>query len=232
MRRIALAAATAAALAACSSGTKLSLSAKTGSGAAAASSPETAASALSAGGGVDVTRVRIVVERIKLERVATPVASDGGSDTTSPDDELVTGPYLIDLQGAALSGGISQVFEVDAKAGTYKDLKFRIHKLESGATQFEGMAGLSIAIDGTVGGAPFTFTSSLDEEQEREGTFEIAAEKANNVTLSIDPSAWFVGDGGAPLDPRNGANRSRIESNIKASIDAFDDDDRDGRRDP
>jgi hypothetical protein len=87
-----------------------------------------------------------------------------------------------------------------------------------------------VVVNGTYRGAPFTFSSSLDEEQEREGTFTLG-DGNDNITLDIDPSRWFVGAGGTTLDPSSTANRSQIESNIKASIDVFDDDDRDGRDD-
>ena len=207
---------------ACGNSTKLSLSARAGGSAAAA-----ATAALTAGPGVDVTRVRIVVDRIRFEASASSDAGTSSSDA----DQVVAGPYLIDLSGAALAGGLTQVFDVEAKAGTYQDLRFRVHKLDGGDAQFPGMAGLSIAVDGTVSGAPFAFTSALDEEQRRDATFAVASDRSNNVTLRIDSAAWFAGDGGALLDPRVEANRSRIEANIKASIDAFDDDDRDGEHD-
>ncbi|MFL5270955.1 MAG: hypothetical protein ACJ79E_02655 [Anaeromyxobacteraceae bacterium] len=206
----------------CGSSTKLSLSARASGTAAAA-----AATALSAGPGVDVTRVRIVVDRLRFESSAS---SDAGAPSGDA-DEVIAGPYLIDLSGAALAGGLTQVFDVEARAGTYRDLRFRVHKLDGSEAQFAGMTGLSIAVDGTVSGAAFAFTSALDEEQRRDATFAVASDRSNNVTLRIDPAAWFAGDGGALLDPRDAANRSRIEANIKSSIDAFDDDDRDGERD-
>jgi hypothetical protein len=220
MRKIVLGLFIALLAAGCGSSTKLSLSTRAGTA--------SAAGALTAGGGVDVTHVRIVVERIELEAAGTRSADSSGD---APEDEIVTGPFLIDLQGTALAGGIAQVFEVDAKPGTYKNLKFKIHKLSGGDPQFPGMADLSISIEGTIGTKSFTFTSKVDGEQEPiVDTFTISDGKANNVTLSIDPSGWFAKNG-TPLDPTDEANRSEIERNIKASFKAFDDDDRNGKHD-
>ncbi len=206
-----------------SSSGKLALSAGI---AAPAATTAAAVGALAAGSGIEVSRVRMVVDQIKLE-----VAGSGGSSG----DELVAGPYLIDLSGAALAGGLTQVFDVDAQAGTYQKLKFRIHKLEGGDAQFPAMSGLSIVVDGTIDGAQFSFQSDLDEEQERGGQFQISSGAGDNVTLSIDPSAWFLDEGGARIDPRDTATsrslRSLIERNIKSSIDAFDDRDRNGAHD-
>ena len=89
-------------------------------------------------------------------------------------------------------------------------------------------------LEGTIDAQSFTFTSSLDEEQEREGLFRIQSDQDNDITLVIDAAGWFL-DGATRLDPRlaatDGSIRSIIESNIKASIDVFDDEDRDGRED-
>jgi hypothetical protein len=219
------------ALAACSSEpTRLSLTARTGGATARLAAPA-AGAALSAGPGVNLTRVRLVIDRIRLDP-----SSDAG--VPSPDggvagEQLVTGPFLVDLSGAALESGLTQVFEVDAAPGDYRRFRFRVHKLDGGDRQFPDMAGLSMRVEGTFQGAPFTFTSAVDEEQEREGLFTVSPDAANNLTLAIDPSGWFS-DGGAAVSPiaaqADGSLRSGVEGRIKDSIDAFDDDDRDGRR--
>jgi hypothetical protein len=222
-------------LAACSSsGTKLSMSARTGSATAAATTQAGAAKRLSGGGLVNLTHVRMVIERIKLDPASdggSGSSSDAGADGGVPGEDVILGPYLIDLSGAALEGGLTQVFDADAVPGTYDKIKFKIHKLDGGDTQFAGMAGLSINLDGTYNGQAFNWTSTLDEEQEREGTFVIADGSSNNVTLSIDTSRWFVDRNGAPINPADESKRSIVEDNIKSSIDAFDDDNHDGRHD-
>ncbi|HET9595853.1 MAG TPA: hypothetical protein VFP65_09750 [Anaeromyxobacteraceae bacterium] len=225
-------------VAACSSsGTKLSMSARSGTATAAAAAPGRT-TRLAAGGGVNLTRVRMVIEEIKLESAAdggSGGSSDGGSDGGVQGEDTILGPYLLDMSGAALDSGLTQVFDADAVPGTYKEIRFKIHKLSGGDPQFPDMEGLSIRLEGTdSSGKAFIWTSSLDEEQRHEGTFVIADGSSNNITLAIDTSGWFVDGNGRPIDPtaaQNGSLQSTVESNIKNSIDAFDDDNHDGRHD-
>ncbi len=220
----------AAALATGCGGTQLSVSAKAGPSSAALGA---LSSALTLNGGaVVVDDVRIVLRRIKLETVAT---SPGGS---SPgEQEFALSPRVVhfSLQGIE-TPRLEQVFTASVEAKTFQEIKFEIHKVDDSdiasvtdaqvRADLQAMNGSSIIIAGTYNGTPFTFTSTLDEEQEREGTFNVA--DGSNITLSIDPTNWFSNGAGGTLDPSSSSNRSQIESNIKASIDAFDDDNRDG----
>ena len=89
----------------------------------------------------------------------------------------------------------------------------------------------SVVIDGKIDGEPFSFSSGLSVEQEREVRFEVGGAGNESITINLDLTRWFVGADGARLDPRVEENRSAIESNLHRSIDAFDDCDRDGRED-
>jgi len=205
-------------LAGCGSKTTVSLSTHVGS--------STAGSALTVAGGVTLTRVRIVVEKIELEG---PSTVDGG---TRAERELEAGPYLIDLQGAQLDGGINTLLTINIEPGEYREIKFKIHKLDEAQAnanpKLTDLKNLSIRVEGTRNGATFTFDSALDEEQEREGDLTVKAGD-NNIALNINPAGWFM-NGSTPLDPSDPSARSTIESNIKASIEAFKDDDRRGER--
>lgn len=198
--------------------------------AAAASAPTAGAPAgaagklVVAGGRVEVERVRMIIRDIKLERegMAEEVVASNG-------------PFLLDLSGAALDGGITQLFEVTAPEGSYDDLRFVVHPLEDvqriGDADLDGTRS-SVVLDLVVDGQRVRFTSDLNDQQRLAGTFRIAGgSSSDNITIRIDGSGWFVGSGGAFLDPRVGANRDAIEENLRASIDAFDDDDRDGHDD-
>jgi hypothetical protein len=101
-----------------------------------------------------------------------------------------------------------------------------------GAARFANMMqrDASIIVDGKIDGADFSFVSSLDAEQEREASFDVG-EGAANITLNVDITRWFTGASGQLLDSRVSSDHSAIEANIKASIDAFDDDDHDGAED-
>jgi len=130
---------------------------------------------------------------------------------------------------------VSKVFDADVPQGTYRKVKFEIHKVEDSDVntdaRFAGLKNTSVVIDGTVDGKAFSFVSALNEEQERDGTFSVGS-GAQNLTLNLDATKWFVASGGGRLDPSDpGVDKSKIEQNIKGSIDAYDDDDQNGKRD-
>jgi hypothetical protein len=165
-----------------------------------------------------------------------PVAKDGaddGSSSSSGEVEVSTGPFLVDLSASDLADGrIVEQFVLSVAEGTYDKLKFRIHHLEDrqtvGDPDFDSRDA-SIVVKGKLGdGSDFTFRSRLNDDQERRGTFVVGGATPSNITLTIDPSGWFVDAGGAALDPTSEADRQAIEENIRSSIDAFDDHDRDG----
>jgi len=191
------------------------------SGPAAASVGSTA---LTAGSGIVLTRVRIVIRKVELEKA-----------DTSEMEEIASGPYLLDLSGAALDDGtVARVVDASFTPGTFSEIKLEVHKPESGETAANADlkemidAQASIIADGTIDGAAFSFKTAVNTEQRFEGNLVLA--DGSNLTLSVDPSGWFT-SGGARLDPRNESNRSQIENNIQSSFNAFKDDDHDGHED-
>jgi hypothetical protein len=208
-----------AALVAGCGGSNLSLSVRAGSPAVAS------ASALTAGSGIVLTRVRVVISTVELEK----------SGTTEM-DEVASGPYLLDLSGAALDGGnVDKVLEASVPPGTYSEIKFQVHKPGDGekganASLAEMIAAqASIIADGTIDGASFSFTSAVTAEEKFEGNVVIG--DASNLTLNVDAASWFTANG-SRLDPRSEPNRAQIENNIQKSFQAFEDDDHDGQQDP
>ncbi|HWT84209.1 MAG TPA: hypothetical protein VN177_00410 [Myxococcales bacterium] len=195
----------------------------------------TASSALVVAGNIDVQRVRLNVGRLKLEAQGSGTESDGEHDDGEHDEdggmtdggtgdvgevEISQGPFLIDLDAAALSAGaVTKVFDAQVPAGTYQELKLEI--FPSAALQ-----NASVIVDGTVAGKAFSFSSALVAKQKKEGSFVVGGSTAN-ITLLIDPQQWF-GTAAAPLDPTVETNRAAIEENIRRSIDVFQDDDSSG----
>jgi len=217
--RAVIAVALGAVLAGCG-GPNLSVSVRAGSPAATAA----ARGALTAGSGIVLTRVRIVIRKVELEKAGT-----------SEMEEIASGPYLLDLSGAALdSGSVAQLVDATFTPGTYSEIKLEVHKPQNGETaanaDLQAMvdAQASILADGTIDGTPFTFKTSVDAEERFEG--DLVLQDGSNLTLSVDASGWFA-SGGARLDPRNESNRSQIENNIQQSFRAFPDDDHDGHDD-
>lgn len=230
----------AAALFACG-GSTLSLSYHAGAPtpATAFAVPSSGSKALTLSNGIVLSRVRIVISEVTLEPLDTTatVASTSTSTEVDGEDEVEAGPILLDLSGAALDGGVVQkVTDASFKAGTYHEIKFKIHKPEGSENGVAGNAAVkemadrnaSVIVDGTIDGVAFTFVSALEAQQRSEGTFVLKA--GSNVTLNLDETTWF-GSATARLDPRVEANRSQIESNIRASFRAFKDDSRSGHSD-
>ena len=218
------------ALAACGGGAQLSLSARAGSTAAVAVAP----TALTLSNGITVDRVRVALREVKLERAsATP-------DDIRDAQEFETAPFVLDLSGTALNGTVQQVVVNDVPAGTYREIKFKVHPPQlsdstDAAVQAMATAGaqsspVSIIVEGQIDGQPYVFMSALDAEQKYEGSFNLSS-GPQNMTLNVDPSTWFGGTGTARLDPRSSSNKSAIENNIQSSMKLFEDDDHNGQDD-
>lgn len=179
--------------------------------------------ALTVSNGVEISRVRMIVRQIELER---------GDD--QDEQEFEAGPYLIDISGAELdAGGVAAQFSTNAAAGTYEELEFEVHPLEGDLPDDPAMRdmftrGASVVIEGSYNGNAFVYESALTEKKELDGAFDIKGDGSDNLTLQLDPSGWFLSEGGATLDPADPDSKSQVEANIKSSIDAYDDDDEDG----
>src|ERR1700704_280813 len=175
----------------------------------------TASSALVVAGNIDVQRVRLNVGRLKLEAKGSGTEFDGEHDDDHDggmadggtgdvgEVEISQGPFLIDLDAAALSAGaVTKVFDAQVPAGTYEELKLEI--FPSAALQNAALQSASVIVDGTVGGKAFSFSSALVAKQKKEGSFVVGGTTAN-ITLLIDPQQWF-GTAAAPLDPTVATN--------------------------
>jgi hypothetical protein len=220
MKRILVVLAAAAIAAGCSSkSSNLSFSVRSGPSTAAAGGAPAAATPA-----VTVGTIRIAIRKLALE------PAGGGA-------EVKVGPFGISVSG---SSPIHQVFDASVPAGDYRELKTVIDTVNAGEAgsdaTLQALAALhaSIAVDGTVagsGGGPFTFTTSMEVDQERNGPFTVGSGTTgtSNVTLDVDPSGWFLAPDGSSLDPRDPANRGQILANIRASIRAFPDDDENGK---
>lgn len=214
----------------------MSLSVRTGAptSTAASSAPTLSSSALTLSNGVSLSRIRMVITKVELELAKTADAGVGDLE----EHEMKAGPFVIDLSGTALdSGAPATIASADLPAGTYKEIKFKIHKpeaTEQGVPADPGLtamatAGASILVDGTIDGNAFTFSTPMDVEQELEGSFDLAS--GGNLTLNVDATSWFGGSGSARLDPRDASMRSQIEANIQHSFKAFRDGNHDGHED-
>jgi hypothetical protein len=239
------------AAAGCSNSGKVSVSAQ--SATASDTTTPTTPGTLDLGNGIVLSRVRLAVERIALEgsSAATPDggADDGAGHTLVADhggggggegdddaDEVKVGPFLVDLTGDKLTTGISQVFDSDVPAGTYREIKIVIAPVDAAsAGAVAGLAdmnGQSVIVDGTFNGKAFSFQSTIHVKQKQESSITVASGgSSSNVTLAIDEKTWFTAQDGSALDPSAAASKSQIEDNIRRSVKAFCDHDRNGEDD-
>jgi hypothetical protein len=210
------------ALAACSGGSKDSVTLSARLGAPGGQTLPTVGGAAQVANGIELTRARIAVRRLRVER-----------KDASFEVKISEGPLLLDVSDSALGGALVSLVTANVPAGTYDKLKLDIHRVESApAGAFDDLVkqGASVLLEGTIDGQAFTFSSSLEAELEHEGRFELGG-TATNITLDIDASKWFLAADGSRLDPRDPNNRLAIQANIRASFNAFEDDDEDGRDD-
>ncbi|MFQ5709398.1 MAG: hypothetical protein ACE5HO_18220 [bacterium] len=174
-----------------------------------------------------ITSARLVIKKIKFESTLGDSA-----------DFKFRQPFVQDL---VVGSKLHEIETVQVPFGSYKESKIKVDglKAEDGAvfTQNPELQNLSVMVQGFLNGdqnESFVFTSELDEEQEREFATPLVLDQNNpatNIVLTIDMDSWFVDKNGAALDPRMESNRSKIEENIKNSIDVFEDENDDGEKD-
>jgi len=181
---------------------------------------------------VEISRVYVVLGRLKLEK-----AADGTEDFTDERSIVIE-----------LGPGSEPVLAIaaDVPLGEYKELELAIDKLERGhpieqslIQTYPGLDDASLLIEGTYtrddGEAEaFSFAAALDIDLEVAFTPPLIIERlepgATLLSLVLDGSDWFRSPTGALLDPTAEANRSMIESAIQKSIELFEDPNRDGRK--
>ena len=184
-----------------------------------------------------INQVELVLREIELHRAG--VAADCAAGTEDC-EELELGPILVDVPlGTA---GAARSFSVQLAPGSYDKVEFEMHKASSsddaGFVQAHPeMAGASVRVSGTFNGNDFVFTGEFDSEMEFELNPPLVANEtsATDLTLFLDLDKWFRDSGGSLIDPASAnsgqPNQGIVEQNIKSSLDAFEDENHDGRDD-
>lgn len=186
-----------------------------------------------------ITSAELVLREIELRRVG--VVQCDTSATTDDCEEFEAGPILLSLP---LTAGVQAAANVDVPEGSYDRVEFEIHK-PSDDNRADSLfvqanpdfADISIRARGTFNGQAFEFTSDLNVEQELalNPILQITGEsQPRNITVLVGLDEWFLDATGALVDPvtgnKGGVNENLIRDNIQRAIEAFEDDDRDGRR--
>lgn len=218
--------------------TPVSLSFTTAPPATAAAAPLAAKRTVTDARGASLTfdRVQIVLEEIEFERLGDDACGRSDEDDC---ESVERGPVLVDLP---LDGpGVRTAFETTIPVGTWEEVEFEVEPLDEDDALSTGTVpeGASIRVDGSftpAGGTAqsFTWTTDLDSEQEIEfePPLEVTADRPANVTFRIGVDSWFRAADGTLIDPAtagdDGPNEERVEDNVEASIEGYQDDDLDG----
>ncbi len=215
----------------------------------------TASGEIRLGAGTDelvITRAQIVLEEIEFEsedHSCRRRMAAAGADTVALDSarlreycdgfEVEFGPVVIDLP---TGHGSVQSVTLRVPPGRYDELKFDIEPLDDNGGRSDdrygrpGPRGASIRVEGTFNGQPFVYLSALEAEVELHFQPALVITPGGfNVNIRVDVTEWFTASDGRLIDPSSanagGPNQGMVEANILASLDAYPDRDRDGRRD-
>jgi len=195
-------------------------------------------------------QVEIVLREIKLKRAngSDACARSGddhgeknGRDHADRDCRpFVTGPLLVDLP---LGGAPEKLVTVDVDAGTYRRVKFKLHKPDnddgdaSFLAEHPDFRNVSVRVRGTFDGRDFEYLNDVTAEQESllDPPLEVTERASRNLTLVVDAATWFIRGGVGLIDPMSALdgepNENVVRDNIKRSFRLFEDDDADGDED-
>jgi len=191
---------------------------------------------------LEMSSVRLVLREIELERLSDESCDTHVEGVDDRCESFETGPVLVDFPTDGTAAAMVTITGVPA--AVYDEVEFNIHKPSSGLPEdapflqsHPDYAEISMRVEGKYNGVDFTYESDLMDNQEirLDPGLDIVDSPATNVTLRLDIGTWFRAADGSLVDPdsanKGGENESSVANNIKASIDAFEDRDRDGAED-
>lgn len=185
-------------------------------------SPVLAAIPITGGGRtVDIQKVDVMFDQVKLERVKT--GDDRDSDATEDDSDLRneevfrSGPVTLTLP---LDGGVVSPFSQTIPAGSYDELQMKARTIRLVGTYdgqaFDVTVPLSVKLETRLN-PPLTIAATTDRP---------------DITVDVNVLSWFKDRTGTVIDPRllatDGTVRSEFRSRVRASFRAFKDKNRDG----
>jgi hypothetical protein len=169
--------------------------------------------------------VKILIKDIKI-KVA---------NSSEDEKNFKVGPFVLFLN---LNSDLNEISTALVPMGTYRKVKFEIHKLEDTEAipdpEFADANGrYSVIIKGQYLGVYFVYKSTKSAHQilQLPADMPISVGAVTNITLTVKPYIWFIKDN-AYLNPMDPANSNDIDNNIKDNIKncfkVFKDDDRNG----
>jgi hypothetical protein len=195
-----------------------------------------------------ITSVKLVFDNVRLRKTGVaacldsikPAAADRTASDVAGCARLDLGAMVVDVP---LTPNDTAAVAAKIPAGSYRGAKFNLRRIRTGpgSTAADSamllanpdMAGASIRVAGTYKDTAFVFFSraSAEIEFEFEPPVVVTADTPDNLTITVHPSRWFIGQNGAILSPKVDANRGLINGQIHAAFEAFGDRHRDGRGD-
>ncbi|MGZ8391722.1 MAG: hypothetical protein ACXWWK_02660 [Gemmatimonadales bacterium] len=184
-----------------------------------------------------IDKVELVLREIELHRAGAVTDCVAGADDC---EELEIGPILFDVPLG--TPGASRTFSVQIAPGSYDKVEFAIHKASPSddvafVQAHPDLSDASVKVTGTYNGTGFTYIGRFDVEMEFALSPALIAGEtaASDLTLFVDLGQWFREQGGMLLDPGTAnsgqPNQGVVEQNIKSSLEAFEDENHDGRDD-
>jgi hypothetical protein len=184
-----------------------------------------------------INSAQLVLREIELEM--TGVNCDLTGAQTKGCEDFETGPVLLDLP---LGPGATQEVAVNVPEGTYVAVQFEIHKVTGDdpadaafRSAHPDLVGKSIRLQGTFNGTAFTYETDLNVMQQLEFAKPLVVSSgtgATNLTIRVVLADWFKSPTGGLLDPatanKGQPNEGIVRENIKKSMQAFEDRDKDG----
>lgn len=169
--------------------------------------------------------VKILVKDIKIKV----------SNSSEDEKNFKVGPFVLFLN---LNSDLNEISTALVPVGTYRKVKFEIHKLEDAEAipdpEFADANGrYSVIVKGTYLGVYFVYKSSKSAHQilQLPADMPISVGAVSNITLTVKPYIWFIKDNAYmnPMDPVNSNDiDNNIKDNIKNCFKVFKDDDRNG----
>lgn len=173
---------------------------------------------------IRISKVRILVKRLKLHRSA--------EDTVSGDKEVKAGPFLITIDSA----GQRSISSSTIQDGSYDKVKFEIHRFSS--SEISTYLNDPIFADFVTGDRYSTIIDCRVFKNGQSFPYSFRSEATSNLSLALDPPFTInngtVGAlllqlqpsltfkiGGELLDPRDPRNKKDIENGLKKAIRAL-----------
>jgi len=218
---------------------RINVSAMIASGPSAQPGPARDVIVSGSGGSVRITSAQIVLSHIKLANdAACSSSTDDDANDVSDANDATEGPEANEPDDAnndehdcepvrvdpvqvnlPLDGTTKVILDALVPAGSYTGLRAKLDSVKV------------VGVFTDAGGAdhPFTFTSDAEAEVSIDFAAPVTVDATTtNLTIDVNVGSWFTDGSGAVIDPTNSANQEAIEHAIRASLRAFEDNDRDG----